>query len=341
MKKIIIAFSLAAFSCTNTFAQMTADAILGMRPTDTPTVEQIAQHSSNYNEYVAEWLSNLNKSIEQCEESLNKTTGNVELHMRNDANKAARQLGASNMHELEVKLNSMTPAQRKKWAMAQASKRMANYGIDLSKVHQGMSEKEIRELANQAMANTTGGLTIDDMEFITNHNLNAKETQDFLKAAGIDESVMAKINANKNRYTPAQQRVINAYAQAATPIKVYRNEYGRKIAAIGDSIKYYREQWHLVRARYENPETIPVDIRYACALREIKSVHPMYLDLAAFIKTHMSLIQKEDDYIDVVDQINGTESRKAMGQWRKQTTHMALDYLIFTKQSAEFSEYLH
>lgn len=341
LKKYIFSL-LVAISATSTVnAQMTPEAVLGLRPTDTPSVEQIAQHSSDYNKYVDEWITNLAKGIEQCEQSLNKTMGNVELHARNDANKAARQLGASNMHELEVKLNSMTPAQRKKWAMAQASKRAASYGFDLSKVHEGMSEQEIREQANQAMAHNTGGLTIDDMEFIYKHKLNAKETQDFLKAAGIDESVMEKINANKHRYTTAQQRVINAYAEAATPIKVYRNEFNRRIAAIGDSTNYYKEQWNLVRAGYENPETIPVEVRYACALRAIKSLHPMYLDLAEFIKTHMSLIQKEDDYIDVIDQINGTETRKAMGQWRKQTTHMALDYLIFTKHSAEFPEYLH
>ncbi|MBQ0046962.1 MAG: hypothetical protein KBT33_05530 [Prevotellaceae bacterium] len=341
MKKLIITLALAAIGCTNMFAQMTPEAVLGLRPTDTPSVEQIAQHSSDYNEYVDEWITNLAKGIEQCEQSLNKTMGNVELHARNDANKAARQLGASDMHDLETKLNSMTPAQRQKWAMAQASKRAASYGFDLSKVHEGMSEQEKREQANQAMAHNTGGLTIDDMEFIYKHKLNAKETQDFLKAAGIDESVMEKMNANKHRYTPAQQRVINAYAEAATPIKVYREEFNRKVAAIADSIKYYKEQWNLVRAGYENPETIPVEVRYACALRAIRSLHPMYLDLAGFIKIHMSLIQKEDDYIDVIDQINGTETRKAMGQWRKQTTHMALDYLIFTKHSAEFPEYLH
>lgn len=341
MKKIFLILSLAAIGCNNMFAQMTPEAVLGLRPTDTPTVEQIAQYAAKENPYVAEWVTNLGKSIEQCQASLNKTMGNVELHARNDANKAARQLGARDMHDLETKLNSMTPAQRQKWAMAQASKRAASYGFDLSKIHEGMSEQEIREQANQAMAQTTGGLTIDDMEFITNHNLNAKETQDFLEAAGIDESVIEKMNANKHRYTPAQQRVINAYAKAATPIKVYRNEYGRKIGAIGDSIKYYSEQWNILSTQYSQDESIPDGVRYAFALRVVKSIHPMYLDLAEYVKTHMSLIQKEDDFVEVIDQIHGTETRKAMGQWRRQTTEMAIDYLIFTKHSAEFYNIVH
>lgn len=342
MRKIIFSLFVAASVATTASAQWTPSAILGLRPSDMPTVEQIAQYAAGENDYVDKWIKNFEKSIEQCEESLNKTMGNVELHARNDANKAARQLGAKDMHDLEAKLNSMTPAQRKKWAMQQASKRVASYGMDMSKIHQGMSEKEIREMANQAMAHTTGGLTVDDVEFINKHQLNAKETQDFLKAAGIDESVMAKTKANMHRYTPEQQRVINDYwDHAATPIKVYRNNYARKFGAIGDSTRYYQEQWRLIRSKYDQDESIPYEVRYAFALRAVKSMHPMYLDLAEHIKFNMPLAQKEDDFIEVIDQINGTETRRAYGQWRKETVQMALDYLGAIKASVEFYNIVH
>ncbi len=340
MRNFIFSVLIAAFAATTVHAQMTAEAVLGLRPTDTPTIEQIAQHATTHNDYVAEWIKILDDGIESAEENLTKTMGNLELHARNDANRAARQLGASNMHALEKQINSMTPAERKKWAMAQASKRAASYGIDLSKVHEGMSEQEMRDLANQAMAHITSGLTVDDVEFINKYQLNAKETQDFLKAAGIDESVIAKTKENMNRYTPAQQRVIDAYTQAATHIKVYRENYNRKLAAMTDTVNYYTEQWNIVKAKYED-EVIPEDVRYAFALRLVTSLHPMCLDMAEYIKHNMSLIQKEDDFIEVIDQINGTESRRALGQWRKQTVQMALDYLIFTKHSAEFYGYLH
>ena len=70
-------------------------------------------------------------------------------------------------------------------------------------------------------------------------------------------------------------------------------------------------------------------------------MHPMYLDFAEFIKFNMPLAQKEDDFIEVIDQIHGTETRRAYGQLRKETVQMALDYLGAIKASVEFYNIVH
>ena len=232
MKKIIITlFALAMMLPAK--AQMTPEAVMGMTP-DLPSTAALLNYWKNSNdpfdneypnsELLGEFMEAWNAANDQIQDMQEKT-----LTPGLQRNAMAGKVAGTNKTAGEVA--NMSEAEAKALAMSTMKGRISSMGLsqaDFAKLQGGnLSDEEARAMASKVMAKQTGGLTAKDIEAMS--HMTDEERAAFMQESGLEESMTAKMNADKGKRASSQKQ----YQLATELISLGQKEHSLQQKAIG------------------------------------------------------------------------------------------------------------
>ncbi len=203
-KSLIIMALLTAASAAS--AQMTPEAWIGNYPSLPSITDIIAYDKDQRNPDPENTNENLlfDIFIEQVDEvsvkgsEMMSKTANAEMGLQKQKI-LSEKVPATNV--TKGQLSKMSKAEQKRVATKSAMGQLAELGLtpaDVAKLQSGkMSKAEQQALVSKVMAKKTGGITMEDIEFMEKQNLSDEERATFMQQSGLAESVTAKMKADQ------------------------------------------------------------------------------------------------------------------------------------------------
>ena len=209
MKKIFVTlFALAVMLPAG--AQMTPEAVMGMTPDLPPTSALLDEWKQNHDPFAQSWpgaekipafVEAHRVAQQQISDMMGKT---LSPSMKRDA--MAGKVAGTNKTVQQVA--GMSEAEAKALAMSTMKGRLGSLGLsqaDLAKMQGGnLSKADEQALADKMFAAQTGGMTMKDIEAMS--NMTDEQRAAFMQESGLGESVTAKMNADKGKRAYSQKQ---------------------------------------------------------------------------------------------------------------------------------------
>ena len=232
MKKILISLAALAFILTAR-AQMTPEAVMGMTP-DLPSAAALLNHWKEHNDpnrkeapdsdILNEFRETWTVANRQVQEMQKKT-----LAPSLERSAMAGKVAGTNMTVKQA--SGMSEAQAQAMAGSMVKGRLGELGLsqaDLAKLQSGnLSEAEQEALASKVMAGKTGGLTMKDMQAMS--NMNDEQRKEYMQQSGLGASMTAKMNADKGKTVSSQKQ----YQLVAEMTRLSQEEFALQNKANG------------------------------------------------------------------------------------------------------------
>jgi hypothetical protein len=220
MKKIFVTlFALAVMLPAG--AQMTPEAVMGMTPDLPPTSALLDEWKENHDPFAQSWpgaekipafVEAHRVAQQQISDMMGKT---LSPSMKRDA--MAGKVAGTNKTVQQVA--GMSEEEAKALAMSTMKGRLGSLGLsqaDLAKMQGGnLSKADEQALASKMFAAQTGGMTMKDIEAMS--NMTDEQRAAFMQESGLGESVTAKMNADKGKraYSQKQYQLVSEMAALA------------------------------------------------------------------------------------------------------------------------------
>ena len=217
MKKILVSLALVLFMSIGVYAQLTPEGVMATLP-DIPTAAQMidfADGKANSDLYV-DFHAKLNDAQKQCQEMMDKATASLAHDVKSQAMK--EKVPGTNVSVAQAK--NMSKSGLQALAKAAAMGRVASMGVsaaDLQSAQNGTMSEE--DLASSILAQRTGGLTMKDLEAMS--NMSDEEKIEFMQNSGLSASTQAaaarnsKASAGKAELTSVMQKITSLQERIA------------------------------------------------------------------------------------------------------------------------------
>ena len=254
MKKILVSLALVLFMSIGVYAQLTPEGVMATLP-DMPTAAQMidfADGKANSDLYV-DFHAKLNDAQKQCQEMMDKATASLAHDVKSQAMK--EKVPGTNVSVAQAQ--NMSKSELQALAKSSAQGQMASMGIsmaDLQAVQSGKMTED--ELANRMLAKRTGGLTMKDLEAMS--NMSDAEKIEFMQNSGLAASTQAatarnsKASAGNAALTSVVQKITSLQKRIAELTQksirlreegnafgedLYAKEYKEKIDALQEEFR--------------------------------------------------------------------------------------------------------
>lgn len=201
MKKIFV-LTLMLVAAVGAQAQMTPEAVMGMTPSlpalsdmirfqkeaMNPDPNSVMTQPKLYNDFLEAVQDAKKRADEQIKNTVVTSVENKTLNSKvAGSNYTVRQM------------EGMSEAEQERVGKEIMNQKLGSYGLsqaDIAKMQSGnMSEAEQQALANKMMQNMTGGMTMQDVQFM--QNMTDEERAQFMQMSGLAESTSAKMQEQK------------------------------------------------------------------------------------------------------------------------------------------------
>ena len=254
MKKIVYTLVLMLLLSTKVNAQLTPEGVMATLP-DMPTAAQMItiETSEQEHDLYVDFHAKLNDAQQKCQEMMDKTTASLAFDVKSQALK--EKVPGTNVSVAQAQ--NMSKSELQALAKSSAQGQMASMGIsmaDLQAVQSGKMTED--ELANKMLAKRTGGLTMKDLEAMS--NMSDAEKIEFMQNSGLAASTQAatarnsKASAGNAALTSVVQKITSLQKRIAELTQksirlreegnafgedLYAKEYKEKIDALQEEFR--------------------------------------------------------------------------------------------------------